>query len=94
MVNAVLYICLGILVAVWLMFIFACLRDCLAIRKESKELDATLKRLKFKEEVRDMAMRMILDETRVLKRSLTSYIDTKLAEMDKQEESREEDKHE
>ena len=91
MVNAVLYICLGILVAVWLMFIFTCLRDCLALRKEAKELDATLERLKFKEEVRDMAMRMILDETRFLKRSLTSYIDTKLAEKDKQLETGEEE---
>lgn len=81
---------IGLWVGVGIVCCCSSLPNYLARRKAKKRIKAVEERIKFKEEVGDMVRRVAWDEARQLKRDLTSYIDTKLAEKDKQEESGEE----
>lgn len=81
---------LGLLIGVAVVCCGSLLPEYLDRRKARKKIKAIEERIKFKEEVGDMVRRVAWDEARQLKRDLTSYIDTKLAEKDKQEESGEE----
>ena len=78
---------LGLLLGSTVVCCVSVLPDYLARRKARKKIKAVEERIEFKKEVVDMVRCAAWDEARQLKRDLTSYIDTKLAEKDKQEES-------
>ena len=78
---------LGLLLGSTVVCCVSVLPDYLARRKVQKKIKAVDERNEFKREVTIMARCMVLDEIGQCKREMVSYIDTKLAEKDKQEES-------
>lgn len=84
---------LGLLAGVAVVCCGSLLPEYLGRRKAKKKIKAAEERIEFKREVVDAACCMVSDEIRKLKGEMFLYINSKLAEMDKHEESREEDKH-
>lgn len=85
---------LGLLAGVAVVCCCSLLPEYLARRNAKKKIKDREEQIEFKREVVSAARCMVSDEIRQCKREMVSYINSKLAEMDKHEESREEDKHE
>lgn len=85
---------LGLLAGVAVVCCGSLLPEYLARRNAKKKIKAVDERIEFKREVVNAACCMVSDEVRQCKREMVRYIDAKLAEKDRQEESREEGKHE
>lgn len=90
----VCFIGLGILLGVAAAHIVSELKECLNGRQLRKRLKANEEKFKFKEEIRTMVIGITDRKIKMLQDEVIAYINNKLAAADKQEESREEDKHE
>ena len=78
---------LGLIVGVAVVCCGSLLPEYLARRNAKKKIEAREEQIEFKREVVNAARCMVSDEVRQCKREMVSYINSKLAEMDKQEES-------
>lgn len=90
----VLSIGLGILLGGFVAHLGSELRECLNARKARKKLAANEERFKFKEEIRTMVIGITDRKINLFQNEVMAYIDGKLAEMDKQPETGEEEEHE